>query len=86
MQQLSQLDRFDAMWQAIERREQKTLKELKSIATVSSIASSTRIEGSQMTDKEVEVLITNLDIKKLTDRDKQEVAGYYDTLNLIGES
>lgn len=28
-QELSQLNRFDAQWQAIERREQKTLKEIK---------------------------------------------------------
>lgn len=85
-QELSQLDRFDAQWQAIERREQKTLKELKSIATVRSVGSSTRIEGSHLSDKEVEVLITNLDITKLTERDEQEVVGYYETLNLIGES
>lgn len=85
-QELSQLDRFDAQWQAIERREQKTLKELKSIATVRSIGASTRIEGSQLSDPEVEALIENLDISKLTERDQQEVAGYYDTLNLIAES
>jgi Fic family protein len=85
-QELSQLDRFDAQWQAIERREQNTLKELKSIATVRSIGSSTRIEGSRMSDAEVEVLIENLDITKLTERDQQEVAGYYDALNLIAES
>jgi Fic family protein len=85
-QELSQLDRFDAQWQAIERREKQTLKELKSIATVRSVGSSTRIEGSHLSDKEVEVLIENLDISKLTDRDEQEVAGYYDTLNLVGES
>jgi len=85
-QELSQLDRFDAQWQAIERREQKTLKELKSIATVRSVGASTRIEGSRLSDKEVEVLIENLDINKLTERDEQEVAGYYNALNLIGES
>lgn len=85
-QELSQLDRFDARWQAIERREQKTLKELKTIATVRSVGASTRIEGSHLTDKEVEVLIENLDITKLSERDQQEVAGYYETLNLIGES
>ncbi|MGB8192433.1 MAG: Fic family protein [Chitinophagaceae bacterium] len=85
-QELSQLDRFDAQWQAIERREQKTLKELKSIATVRSVGASTRIEGSQLSDPEVEALIENLDISKLTERDQQEVAGYYDALNLIGES
>jgi Fic family protein len=86
LQELNQLDRFDAKWPAIERREQKTLKELKSIATVRSIGASTRIEGSQLSDTEVELLIHNLDISKLTERDEQEVAGYYDTLNLITES
>lgn len=86
MQQLSQLDRFDASWQAIERREKQALKELKSIATVQSIGASTRIEGSQLTDREVGTLIDHLDINKLTDRDQQEVAGYYEALNLIGES
>ncbi len=85
-QELSHLDRFDAQWEAIERREQKTLKELKFIATVRSIGASTRIEGSQLSDPEVGALIENLDISKLTDRDQQEVAGYYDALNLIGES
>jgi Fic family protein len=86
LQELNQLDRFDAQWQAIERREQQTLKELKSIATVRSIGASTRIEGSRLTDTEVEELIENLDISKLSERDEQEVAGYYDTLNLIAES
>ncbi len=85
-QQLSQLDRFDAQWQAIERREKSTLKELKTIATVRSIGASTRIEGSRLSDKEVAVLIENLEISKLSERDEQEVAGYYETLNLIGES
>lgn len=86
LQELNQLDRFDAAWQAIERREQHSLKELKSMATVKSVGASTRIEGSHLSDKEVEVLIENLDITKLSDRDHQEVAGYYETLNLIGES
>ncbi len=86
LQELNQLDRFDAAWQAIERREQKTLKELKSMATVRSIGASTRIEGSHLSDKEVEILIENLDIARLSERDQQEVAGYFETLNLIGES
>jgi len=74
-QELSQLDRFDAQWQAIERREQKTLKELKSIATVRSVGASTRIEGSNLSDKEVEILIENLDINKLTARDEAGSSG-----------
>lgn len=84
--ELSQIDRFDASWTAIEKREGKTLKQLKSIATVRSVGASTRIEGSKMTDEEVEVLIRNLSIAKLEERDQQEVAGYFEVLEMIAES
>lgn len=84
--EISQLDRFDASWTAIEKREGQTLKQLKSIATVRSVGASTRIEGSKMTDDEVQVLINNLAISKLEERDQQEVAGYFETLELIAES
>ncbi len=83
---LSQIDRFDAAWTSIEKREQQGLKELKSIATVRSVGASTRIEGSAMSDDEVDALLKNLDIQKLTDRDSQEVAGYFEAIDLISES
>ncbi len=84
--EISQIDRFDASWTTIEKREGQTLKQLKSIATVRSVGASTRIEGSKMTDDEVEVLINNLEVSKLEERDQQEVAGYFETLELIAES
>lgn len=84
--QLSLIDRFGGSWTTIELRERQTLKQLKSIATVRSIGASTRIEGSKMTDDEVEALIKNLTIAKLEERDQQEVAGYFEVLDLISES
>ncbi len=84
--EISQIDRFDASWTTIERREGQTLRQLKSIATVRSVGASTRIEGSRMTDNEVEVLIKNISISKLEERDQQEVAGYFETLELIADS
>ncbi len=84
--EISQIDRFDAFWTPIEKREEQTLKQLKSIATVRSVGASTRIEGSRMTDAEVEVLIKNLSISKLEERDQQEVAGYFETLELIANA
>ncbi len=84
--EISQIDRFDASWATIEKREGQTLKQLKSIATVRSVGASTRIEGSKMTDDEVAVLINNLSISKLEERDQQEVAGYFETMELIAES
>ena len=82
---LRQIDRFDASWLSIERNADYDLKQLKSIATIQSTGSSTRIEGSSMSDEAVEELLKNLDINKLSNRDAQEVAGYFETLDLISE-
>jgi Fic family protein len=84
--QISIIDRFDASWSSIEKKEGQSLKQLKSIATVRSVGASTRIEGSMMSDSEVEVLLENMDIDKLEDRDSQEVAGYFEVFDLISES
>ena len=82
---ISQIDRFDASWTSIEKKEGQSLKQLKSIATVRSVGASTRIEGSKMSNEEVEVLLKNIDITKIEDRDSQEVVGYFETLDLISE-
>jgi Fic family protein len=83
---ISSIDRFDASWSSIEKKEGQSLKQLKSIATVRSVGASTRIEGSMMSDPEVEVLLQNMDIDKLEDRDSQEVVGYFEVFDLISES
>jgi Fic family protein len=83
---LSRVDRFAGEWAGIERREGRSLKHLKSIATVQSVGASTRIEGSRLADPEVEALLAHLDITKLEDRDQQEVAGYFEALDTIGEA
>lgn len=84
--EISSIDRFDASWSSIEKKEGQSLKQLKSIATVRSVGASTRIEGSMMSDSEVEVLLEHMDIDKLEDRDSQGVAGYFEVLDLISES
>lgn len=83
---ISEIDGFDASWKSIERREGQSLKELKSIATVRSVGASTRIESSKLSDEEVNVLLKNMDISRLQDRDQQEVVGYYDPLDIIDEN
>lgn len=84
---ISAIDRFGGEWIAIEKREGiQTLKELKSVATVQSIGASTRIEGSKLSNEEVQVLIDNLSISKLQERDQQEVIGYFQVLDIITES
>ena len=80
------MDRFDAEWTSIEQRERQSLRELRAIATVRSVGASTRIEGSSMTDAEVEVLLDALKMSRLEERDQQEVAGYFGALSVIIES
>jgi Fic family protein len=77
---------FEGSWNAIAKTEGRTLKELKSIATVRSVGASTRIEGSKLTDEEVDHLLQFLNIQKLTERDTQEVVGYFEVLELITSS
>lgn len=83
---LSQIDTFKGAWQEMEFKEARYLKELCQMATVASVGSSTRIEGVQMTDNEIEKLLGSVKINKLEKRDEQEVVGYYEALTLILEN
>jgi len=73
---VSGIDEFKGAWRAIGRIAPERLSALRRVATIESAASSTRIEGAKLTDREVELLLSNLDIKSFTSRDEQEVAGY----------
>ena len=83
---VSKIDRFDASWTSIEKREGLSLKQLKNIATVRSVGASTRIEGSKMSNEEVKSLLDNLEITEIEERDAQEVVGYFEVLELISEN
>lgn len=83
---VSQIDRFDAAWGTIEKKEGQGLRQLKSVATVRSVGASTRIEGATMSDEEIAVLISKINVSKFEDRDEQEVSGYFNTHHLITES
>ena len=86
MSVISRINRFDASWSSIERLEGKSLRQLKTIAIIQSVGASTRIEGSKMSDEEVEALLSNIGISKIEDRDAQEVVGYFNVLDLISDS
>lgn len=85
-QLLSVIDTFQGSWKILEQTKSGYLKELRKIATIESIGSSTRIEGSTLTDEEVEKLLKAVKISKLEKRDEQEVVGYYEALEIILEN
>jgi len=80
---IAEIDEFKGAWRALGTLAPERLKALRHIATIESIGSSTRIEGSKLTDREVERLLANLEIKKFDTRDEQEVAGYAGVMETI---
>jgi Fic family protein len=83
---IGQIDSFKGKWSIIDRKKSKYLNELRRVATIESIGSSTRIEGSKLTDDDVQQFINSIKITSFKTRDEQEVFGYYDTLTNILES
>ena len=83
---LSEVDEFKGAWRALGSLAPERLSALRHVATIESIGSSTRIEGSKLTDREVETLLSKLEIKKFDSRDEQEVAGYAETMEMVFHS
>lgn len=83
---LKQLDAFQEEWIDRTDLDPDQLSQLREMATVQSIGSSTRIEGAQLEDEEISVLIENMQVTDLKSRDEQEVAGYYHALQIILDS
>ncbi|MFO1419578.1 MAG: DUF977 family protein [Candidatus Competibacteraceae bacterium] len=83
---IAEIDEFKGAWRALGVLAPERLRALRRVATIESIGSSTRIEGSRLTDREIERLLANLDIKTFATRDEQEVAGYAEVMETIFQS
>lgn len=79
----SEIDEFKGAWRALGTMAPERLRALRHVATIESIGSSTRIEGSKLTDRDVERLLANLEIQSFSTRDEQEIAGYAQVMELI---
>lgn len=83
---IARIDEFKGAWRALGRLAPERLSALRRVATIESIGSSTRIEGSKLTDREVGRLFSNLAIQSFSTRDEQEVAGYAELMELVFNS
>lgn len=83
---IARIDEFKGAWRAMGALAPDRLSALRRVATIESIGSSTRIEGSRLSDREVERLLSSLQIKSFTTRDEQEVAGYAELMDLVFNS
>ena len=83
---IAEIDEFKGAWKALGTLAPERLSALRRVATIESIGSSTRIEGSKLSDSEVEKLLSNLSVHSFASRDEQEVAGYAETMEQIFQS
>lgn len=80
---IAEIDEFKGAWRALGNLAPDKLLQLQKVATIESIGSSTRIEGSKLTDRQVERLLSGLQVQKFETRDEQEVAGYAELMNTL---
>lgn len=83
---IAEIDEFKGRWEALKTLSPDRLDALRKVATIESVGSSTRIEGAKLTDRQVETLLANIEMRSFATRDEQEVAGYAEAMDLVFES
>lgn len=83
---IAQIDEFKGSWITGAQLSPQVLGRLKRSVLITSTGASTRIEGARLSDEDVEKLMRGINIQKFTNRDKQEVKGYYELLENIFNS
>ena len=83
---INKIDTLNGEWIGGAKLNPQALGRLKKSVLITSAGASTRIEGSKLSDEDVEKFVRGLSIKKFADRDKQEVKGYYELLENIFNS
>lgn len=78
---ITKIDELKGLWRGGVAINPQILGKLKKSIIITSTGSSTRIEGSKMTDAEIERFLRALKVNPPENRDEEEVAGY---ANLLG--
>lgn len=83
---IAKIDELKGQWVTGAKLSPQVLGRLKKSVLVTSTGASTRIEGSQLSDEDVEKVMRGINIQKFTDRDIQEAKGYYELLDNVFNS
>jgi Fic family protein len=83
---VASIDELKGRWVAGVNLHPQILGRLKQSVLITSTGASTRIEGSKLSDSEVEDLMRGISVQKFKDRDAQEVKGYYELLKNVFDS
>ncbi len=80
---IAQIDELKGKWSAGTRLHPIILNRLKQSVLITSTGASTRIEGSKLSDEDVERYMRGIAVEKFADRDTQEVRGYFGLLQNV---
>jgi Fic family protein len=83
---IAKIDELKGQWINGARLSPQVLGRLKRSVLITSTGASTRIEGARLSDEDIEKMMRGINIQKFTNRDKQEVQGYYELLENIFNS
>jgi Fic family protein len=83
---IGDIDEFKGHWRRVNEVRAERLAQLRQITTIESTASSTRIEGVELSDAEVARALEGLHVDSFRARDESEVRGYGELVTLIYES
>jgi Fic family protein len=83
---ITQIEELKGRWIAGSKLSPQTLGRLKRSVLITSTGASTRIEGSKLTDEDIEKMLRGISIQKFSNRDEQEVQGYYGLLQNVFDS
>jgi len=85
-EKITQIDELKGRWVGGVRLGPLVLGRMKQTVLITSTGASTRIEGARLSDQDVEKLMRGISIQKFSDRDQQEVMGYFELLTNVFDS
>lgn len=85
-EKINNIDLLKGKWISGAELDRQVLEGLKKSVLITSAGASTRIEGSSLSDDDVERLMRGLSLQTFKDRDKQEVRGYFEILDNVFSS
>lgn len=83
---IAQIEAIKGKWDGSTKLNPQVLGRLKKSVLVTSTGASTRIEGSKLSDEDVEKMLRGISIQKFSNRDEQEARGYYELLQNVFNS
>jgi len=83
---ITQIEAIKGKWEGSTKLSPQVLGRLKQSVLVTSTGASTRIEGSKLSDEDIEKMLQGISIQKFSNRDEQEVQGYYELLQNVFNS